>query len=257
MIEGSAPQRSKVQPCAIVPVYNHPATLAAVVAGLRAHDLPVFVVDDASEHACAATINAVAEAHDSVTVVRRRVNGGKGRAVMDGVRHVRELGYSHALQIDADGQHDSRAIAPALARLRAQPNRLILGQPRFDSSIPRSRRYGRWLTHGMVWLETLSLTIRDGMCGLRIYPLDQLIALADRRPLGARMDFDIEVCVRLYWTGIGIEPVDVRVHYPADGISHFRLWDDNRRIALMHFRLLGGMLVRLPWLIFRKVSTVD
>ena len=40
--------------------------------------------------------------------------------------------------------------------------------------------------------------------------------------------------------------------YPADGISHFRLWQDNLLISRMHARLFGGMLLRAPALLWRR-----
>lgn len=62
--------------------------------------------------------------------------------------------------------------------------------------MPKGRLYGRYLTHFWVWVETLSLDIRDSMCGFRIYPLAATEALLRSEALGERMDFDIEVwCV--------------------------------------------------------------
>lgn len=239
--------------CAVIPVYNHPQTINEVARRVRGYGLPVLLVDDGSEPACADVLDALARRDPEISMLRRAVNGGKGAAVMDGVRWAVDQGYTHVLQIDADGQHDTGAIPGMIAAMRAGPDRLVMGQPRFDASMPAARHYGRWLTHVMVWIESLSLEIRDAMCGFRIYPLAPLLALAARQRLGQRMDFDIEICVRLCWAGVRIDTVEVGVQYPADGISHFRLWDDNRRITLMHLRLLGGMLRRLPRLVLRNL----
>ncbi len=58
---------------------------------------------------------------DTLTLMRLPVNGGKGAAVMAGLRAARKAGYTHALQIDADGQHDA-PMCRALSKRRA-PNR--------------------------------------------------------------------------------------------------------------------------------------
>src|SRR5690606_17949432 len=82
-----------------------------------------------------------------------------------------ERGFSHALQIDADGQHDAADIPALLALAKANPEALVSGWPQYGDDMPRSRRYGRWITHFWVWIETLSLAIKDSMCGFRVYPL--------------------------------------------------------------------------------------
>jgi hypothetical protein len=40
------------------------------------------------------------------------------------------------------------------------------------------------------------------MCGFRVYPLAATVPLLDRFRLGRRMDFDIEILVRLHWQGV-------------------------------------------------------
>ena len=102
-----------------------------------------------------------------------------------------------------------------------------------------------------VWINTLSRQIKDSMCGFRVYPLAPIIALDQRQKLGARMNFDIEVLVRLYWDGLKIINIRTPVSYPSDGVSHFRGLVDNFLISRMHTTLFFGMLLRLPLLIAR------
>lgn len=139
-----------------------------------------------------------------------------------------------------------------LALAERHPEALISGQPIYDDSIPRSRLYGRWITHVWVWIETLSLQLKDSMCGFRVYPVSPTLQLAARVSLGKRMDFDTEVMVRLYWQGNTSYFLPTRVTYPPDGLSHFDALKDNVRISLMHTRLFFGMLPRIPALLFRR-----
>ncbi|HRH16120.1 MAG TPA: glycosyltransferase family 2 protein, partial [Aquabacterium sp.] len=118
----------------------------------------------------------------------------------------------------------------------------------------KGRLYGRYLTHVWVWINTLSLEIRDSMCGYRVYPLQPVVDLLDRVKLGRRMDFDPELLVRLHWRGTAMVSVPTRVCYPLDGVSHFKMLQDNVLISRMHARLLLGMLLRLPLLLWRKVA---
>jgi glycosyltransferase involved in cell wall biosynthesis len=240
-------------PCALVPIYNHGATIARTVHALRAHGLPVLVVDDGSDAPTRAVLDALAqELPGAMRLLRLPRNQGKGRALAAGLRAAHAAGYSHALQIDADGQHDTADAPRFLAAARARPDALVCGAPVYDASVPRGRLYGRYVTHACVWLETLSLDIRDSMCGYRLYPLDATCAEIERRPPPARMDFDTEIAVRLHWRGVPVVNLPTRVTYPENGLSHFRMLRDNLRISAMHTRLLLGMLPRAPRLLRRR-----
>ncbi len=241
-----------IRPCLLVPVYNHGSLLAATFSRLRRHGLPCLVVDDGSDAATAAAIDALAAREPSVTVFRLPQNRGKGVAVLHGIAQAARLGYTHALQVDADGQHDADDIPALLALAEREPQALVSGWPQYGDDMPRARRYGRWVTHVWVWVETLSFSIKDSMCGFRVYPVAATQALAQRVRIGARMNFDTDILVRLYWEGVPVRFVKTRVHYPPDGISHFDVLRDNVRISLMHTKLVAGMLWRLPRLLARR-----
>jgi hypothetical protein len=68
------------------------------------------------------------------------------------------------------------------------------------------------------------------------------------------MDFDPEIAVRLYWSGVPIRNVATTVVYPQDGNSHFQPVRDNVLLSWLHIRLFFGMLCRVPWLLLRKKS---
>jgi glycosyltransferase involved in cell wall biosynthesis len=241
------------RPVAVIPVYNHGDAVGAVAANVRASGLHCILVDDGSSADCAAVLDALAQAPD-VTLVRLARNQGKGGAMMAGLRAAVAAGWTHALQIDADGQHDARDIPLFLARAAAEPAAVICGVPIYDETVPMGRLIGRYATHIWVWINSLSLEIRDSMCGFRVYPLAPVVQLFDEARLGRRMDFDPEVLVRLHWRGMKIVSLPTRVTYPQDGLSHFRLGLDNWLITKMHTRLAFGMLVRAPLLLWRKVS---
>jgi glycosyltransferase involved in cell wall biosynthesis len=241
-----------VEAVVVVPVYNHGASAPRVVARAREFALPCIVVDDGSDAAHAAQLDALAR-EPGVTLLRLPSNQGKGAAVIAGFRAAAAHGFSHAVQIDADGQHDARQIGAFVDAARARPDAVICGVPRYDASVPRSRLVGRYATHVWVWINTLSFGIRDSMCGFRVYPLAATMALIDHEPLGRRMDFDTEVLVRLHWRGLRVVNLPTPVTYPADGVSHFRLWRDNWLISRMHARLFFGMLWRAPRLIARRL----
>jgi glycosyltransferase involved in cell wall biosynthesis len=241
-------------PCAVIPVYNHEHAVGSVVEAVRAAGLACVLVDDASGPACARELDRLAALGPDVTLVRLPRNLGKGGAVSAGLRAARAHGFTHALQIDADGQHALGDVAHFLAESRAHPDQMVCGRPVFDEAMPKGRFYGRYLTHVFVWLNTLSLDIPDSMCGLRVYPLGPVLELLDDTRLGSRMDFDVEVLVRLHWRGLRMRWLPTRVSYPLDGVSHFRMVWDNVLMVRLQLKLFLGMLVRLPLLLWRKVS---
>ncbi len=243
------------KPVVLVPVYNHEGAIGAMVDAILAHPVPCLLVDDGSSEACAAVLRRLAAAHPGrVRLLRLPQNQGKGGAIMAGFAEAEKLGYTHALQIDADGQHDAGCIPQFLALAQAQPAAMICGHPVYDDSVPRVRLVARYLTHVWVWINTLSFAVRDSMCGLRVYPLAAVVPLMREVRLGRRMEFDTEVLVHLVWRGVRIVNVPTRVTYPTDGVSHFRAWRDNVLISWMHTRLFFGMLWRLPRLLARKAG---
>ncbi|HVI89003.1 MAG TPA: glycosyltransferase [Dongiaceae bacterium] len=233
--------------CAVIPSHNHWRATAAVIAGCRAQDLPVFLIDDGSSEPARSALAALGAGDlGGGKFYRCTENLGKGGAVLQGFQLAMAAGFTHVLQIDADGQHDIAALPRLLEAARAQPEALVTGVPVYDASIPTGRAIGRWITHVWVWVETLSFQIRDSMCGFRVYPLAAVARLlVDGEQIGRRMDFDTDIMVRLFWRGCPVVNVPVAVTYPTDNISNFDLWRDNCRISLMHTRLVFTLLWRL------------
>jgi glycosyltransferase involved in cell wall biosynthesis len=240
----------------IVPFYNHEHAIRQTVAGLKPYGFPCWLVDDGSDARCAPVLEQVAAAESSwLTLIRYPVNRGKGIAVVTGFAAAHAAGCTHALQIDADGQHDFTSI-PRIAELaRDNPAAIITGVPVFDESAPAARRIGRKLTTFWVRINTLSFRIEDAMCGFRVYPLAPIVRLAARGSCGSRMEFDPEILVRAVWAGIPVVSVPTRVTYPVDGVSHFKMWRDNVRISWMHTRLFFGMLWRAPMILLRRLRS--
>jgi predicted LPLAT superfamily acyltransferase len=231
--------------CSIIPSYNHSEMVGELVRRMRDADLPLFIIDDGSDEPAHAELAALHAPEHEVIVHRLETNSGKGAAVIKGFDLARAAGFTHALQVDADGQHDLSKVPEFIALGEAHPDALIAGAPVYDATMPRARRVGRSITHFWVGIETLTIHPVDTMCGLRLYPLAQVAKLQANRRLGRRMDFDIEVFVRLIWAGVPVFFVPVRVVYPERNISNFDLVRDNWLITVMHARLVLAMPSRL------------
>lgn len=241
--------------CALIPFYNHPDAIGYVVNRLSAFNLHIIIVDDGSDERSKLSLKPLLSL-PNVTVVTRVINGGKGAAVIAGMREALNRGYVYALQVDADGQHDLEKIPELLKLSNQYPGRIISGMPVYDDSVPTNRKLWRYATHILVWIHTLSFEIRDSMCGFRIYPLEKTLnVINSMNNFGQRMDFDIEILVRSFWADLHIVHLPVSVRYPIDGVSHFQLFNDNFLIAKLHIRLFFGMLFNSPKLLLRRVMS--
>lgn len=241
--------------CIVVPHYEHVDQFSTYLPTLVREGFPLVIVDDASSPSTFARLEKLLEEHaPDALLVRHEENLGKGGAVISGLEAASSAGFSHAIQVDADGQHDPGAIKSLHELSCTFPDHFICGQPVFDEEISRVRYYFRFLTLYLVWAETLSTQIKDALCGLRAYPLDAVLELVRNGGRRMRMDFDPEILVRAVWAGIPLHYVPVNVTYPDDGKSHFQYIRDNLYISWMHTRLLVGMLPRSPVLLGRKVK---
>jgi glycosyltransferase involved in cell wall biosynthesis len=245
-----------MQHCFVIPVYNHPHYLEALVSHLAQFQLPAILVNDGSEKDCTDLLRRLAQENESwIHLVEHEQNKGKGEAVITGLRKAFALGFTHALQLDSDGQHDWNDVQHFLDASQVNPQAMVIGQPIFDASVPKKRLYGRYATHIWVWINSLSLEIKDSMCGFRVYPLESTIQLLDKASFQPRMGFDTEILVRLKWENVPFINVPTKVIYPEDGISHFNALRDNIGLTKAHSRLFAGMLIRLPKLLYNKIKS--
>jgi glycosyltransferase involved in cell wall biosynthesis len=239
----------------LIPSYNTGAKVIDTVRDARAVWEPVWVVIDGSTDGTDANLRSLCESDPGLNVHVLPKNSGKGAAILHGLRAAHAAGYTHALTMDADGQHAAARIAEFMAASQARPDALILGVPVFDASAPQLRVRGRRISNWWANLETLWLGIDDSLFGFRVYPIAPLIAIMQRQRWMRRFDFDVEAAVRLVWRGLPTVnlPAPVRYFRPEDGgVSHFNYVRDNALLTWMHIRLMLGFLLRLPGLLLRK-----
>ena len=241
----------------LIPSYNTGGKVLQTVWDARRIWQPVWVVVDGSTDGTLEALQALARDDPHIRVLALPRNRGKGAAILHGLREAEAAGYTHAMTLDADGQHPTDKIREFMAASGANPEALILGLPVFDASAPRVRVHGRKLSNWCAELETLGAGIGDSLCGFRVYPVSPLREIMERQPWMRRFDFDAEAAVRLCWRGV--RPINlaapVKYFRPEEGgISHFRYLRDNVVLTWMHTRLILEGLVRLPLLLGRRLA---
>ena len=241
----------------LIPSYNAGAKAVETARAARAHWCPVWVVVDGSTDGSTDGLRAMAAADPGLRLFVLPVNAGKGAAVLHGLQAAHGAGFTHALTMDSDGQHPAALIASFMQASIARPDAMVLGRPVFDASAPLLRVRGRRVSNGWTNLETLGAGIADSLYGFRVYPVEDLIAVMRRQPWMRRFDFDTEAAVRLAWRGVKPVNLDAPVKYLSaeeGGVSHFRYGRDNVLLTWMHLRLMLEFVLRLPVLLWRRVT---
>jgi glycosyltransferase involved in cell wall biosynthesis len=240
----------------IVPSYNSGALLEKTIREMLAFWHPVWVVIDGSDDGSDSQLQFLQQRFaTALRVIHLPHNQGKGAAVLQGILLAQHEGFTHVLIMDADNQHPAAAITAFMQASVQQPTAMLLGEPIFDASAPALRVQGRKISNAFAKLETLSRRIHDSLFGMRVYPIPDLIAVMQQTHWARRFDFEPEVAVRLAWRGVPIINLPTPVRYidkAEGGISHFRYVRDNALLTWMHFRLLCGLIRRLPKLLRHK-----
>jgi glycosyltransferase involved in cell wall biosynthesis len=241
----------------LIPSYNPGDRALETVRAARAQWDPVWVIVDGSTDGSAEKLSAMARSDPGLRVLVRESNGGKGAALLDGLIAARCQGFTHALTMDADGQHPADRIGAFMNASTAAPEAMILGDPVFDASAPPIRLRGRRIANWCTNLETLWAGVHDTLFGFRVYPIAPLIEVMQRSRWMRRFDFDPEAVVRLTWRGMPVVNLPAPVQYFAaeeGGVSHFHYWRDNVLLTSMYLRLFAGFVIRLPLLIARRIA---
>jgi len=240
----------------LIPAYNPGELLARTVRAARAQWAPVWVVVDGSTDESTAAVQAMAAQDPQLRVIVLPRNQGKGAAVLAGLEAAAQSGFTHALTMDADGQHPAELIPHFMATSASNSDAMVLGRPVFGPEAPALRVQGRRLSNAWADMETLGMGIGDSLYGFRVYPVRALIEVMRSTRFMRRFDFDPEAVVRLCWAGVRPINVDAPVRYLAPeegGVSHFKYVRDNLLLTWMHSRLWWGFVFRLPMLLARRL----
>lgn len=217
--------------CALIPVYNHGLTVQQVIRGAKTH-LPVVVVDDGSTDQ---TPSLLAQ-EEGITLVTLPQNAGKGAALKAGFDRARQLGFTHAVTLDADGQHNTDEIPDFIKACTASPEAMIVGVRDLKAAgAPGQRRFANGISTFWFKRET-HVHLSDTQCGYRCYPIEAIQRLVVK---SERYAYELEVMVAAAWAGITLLPQPVSSDYdaPTSRMSHFRPLLDFMRVSNTHGRL--------------------
>ncbi|WP_041958847.1 glycosyltransferase family 2 protein [Sulfurospirillum arsenophilum] len=222
----------------VVPTYNNPLTINNVANDVLSHGYTLIIVDDGSEVSVSSLVNE----HEKLTVLRHKVNQGKGEAIITGAKEAQKRGFSYFISLDGDGQHLASQIEKICDACDGA-DQIIIGARNFEiNHVPNGSKFGRWFSNFWACWDT-EQTITDSLSGFRLYPTSILDLIIKTK----RFDWEMEVLVKHAWKSRLIKEVSIECYYPTpeERVSHFKKFWDTAAIVMVHVKLL-------PWKFFLK-----
>jgi glycosyltransferase involved in cell wall biosynthesis len=213
----------------IIPVFNGRDSLIKLlrsIKGLGYED--VLIINDGST-------DGLRQADiEPFQYIQHDRNRGKGAALRSGLAYASRHGFTHAVSLDADGQHDPELIKDFLSVSALLPQDLVVGKRDFvHHAMPIHRKLSNHITSLMLSLRT-GVRIHDSQVGYRVYPL------YDSRLWDSNEDgfqFESDVFFRLAPLKLGLRWISIPVIY-GEQDSHMDLVRDTLRFVRMFIRSL-------------------
>ena len=225
--------------CVIIPTYNNATTIRRVIEDVEKYCSSIIVVNDGSTDDTAAILQSIPS---PIEVVSYPDNRGKGYALVTGFKKAKALGYTHAITIDADGQHFADDIPCFIEGLKHNPEGFIVGCRNLtEENMPRQNTFANRFSNFWFRLQT-GINLPDTQSGYRLYTLSSLKGL---NLITSRYESELELLVYAAWAGVDITSVNVKVYYPPaeERVSHFRPIYDFFRISVLNTVLCLGALL--------------
>ncbi len=237
--------------CVIVPTFNNDQTLKQVLDSVLDQSQEVVVVNDGSTDYTEEILRGFGERIDLVSYSE---NKGKGFALRSGFKRAAELGFTHAITIDSDGQHFASDIPNFLAQIKLDTNALVIGARNMNAqNVPGKSSFGNKFSNFWFRLET-GIKLADTQSGFRLYPLH---AMKNLSLFTNKFEFEIEVIVKSAWKGISVKNIPIEIYYgPGDKrVSHFRPFRDFTRISILNtYFVILAVVYYIPLRFFKKIS---
>ena len=226
----------------LIPAFNESMVVGAVIKEIKAHcNLPIVVIDDAS------TDNTVDVAQNAgATVISLPAQLGAWGAMQTGLRYAQRHGYTVAITMDADGQHEAASLKSLLAPVNEGMADVAIGAC--------TRRGSLWRRIAWVMMKRASgLSLEDITSGFRVYNHKAISELASWR--ATLLDYqDIGVLLLLQSRGLRIVDVKVTMQERQNGQSRvFHSW-----VVVMYYMcqtLLLGLSKRRMARAYRRIRT--
>ena len=154
----------------VIPTYNEVESIGSLLDALKKLPVDILVIDDGSPDGTA----QVCLAH-AVEVISRTRKMGLGSAYRTGFAIALQRGYSHVIEMDADGSHQVQDLQTMMEWIGTSD--LLIGSRWVaDGAIENWNKFREYLSKGANAYANLllSLDVKDTTSGFRIYSADLL-----------------------------------------------------------------------------------
>lgn len=221
-----------VRVCVLLPSYNNARTIEQVITQISTHLQDIIVVNDGSTDETGEILQRIA----GIEVLTHTTNLGKGAAILAGLSRAHDLGYTHAVTMDTDGQHAADDLPAVLDAINQHPAALIIGNRDLSGNGRAAKsRILRANSNFWTWVET-GRRVEDSQSGFRVYPVESISRIRFKR---RRYDFEIESLVLALWNDIPVHSVPVKANYGPGSESHFRPIVDFLRVTRLNIHLIA------------------
>lgn len=212
----------------LIPAHNEEQTIREIAMAASVHGGRVMVISDGSTDATVSRLDGL-----SLDLVIHEENAGKGPRLAEGFDLASEAGFTHVLTMDADGQHDPADIPAFVAAAECNPDALVLGD-RMGAGTAMPEGRARSIGIGDFFITwACGRRLRDGQCGMRIYPLALWRKLKLRPDEIQHFVFETAVLLHAAEAGAPFVRVPIAARYGEAVLrqSHFHPFWDSWRIT--------------------------
>ena len=212
----------------IIPSYNSNSSLSKLIEIInRDYTKSIIVIDDGSDE-------VFSSQYDNVDIIRNKENKGKGFSLQRGFKRAQERGYTHAVTLDADLQHNPDEIDKFINL--SEDIDFVLGYRDRDYSMPIHRKLSNKITTALISRVT-GKRILDSQCGFRRYNLSLINSF---NYLEDGFQFESEVLIKCLPQGGSIKQIKIETIYDKNNKSYIRHISDTLKFIRLILRSLLG-----------------
>lgn len=190
----------------LIPAYNEERVIADVITEIKAAGYQnIVVVDDGSNDQTYEVAKKT-----GVTVLRHRLNRGKGAATKTSIEAAKLLGANIIVTMDGDGQHNPADIESLIAPIRDGHCDVVLGtRLKNPRGMPWYKIIQNWIGNAIVWY-IYGLWVSDSQSGFRAYSRHASEVINTKTD---RYEYDGEVIREIYKYKLKYREVPIEVRY--------------------------------------------
>lgn len=203
----------------VMPALNESRTIFSLIIEVQ-KKIPVILVDDGSTDATSK--NAILA---NAIVIRHEVSRGYDAALSSGLNKALEMGFTHAITMDADGQHNPIFLQSFIDLIAGGAN-LIVGK---RNQLQRRSEFIFALFGKILW------KLSDPLCGMKAYRLSYI------NEYGSFNRWDsagTEFAIRLIKAGISPIEIPISISPRLDTSRFGGVFKANLKIFLILLRVL-------------------